>query len=58
MQQELPTVESLTAQITNMVVQRAQAKDQVEAIERTMPILQAQLQLLQAQKAEAEKTKD
>jgi hypothetical protein len=58
MQQELPTVESLTAQITNMVVQRAQAKDQVEAIERTMPILQAQLQLLQAQKAAAEKTKD
>ncbi|MHC4302668.1 MAG: hypothetical protein ACYS7Y_35865 [Planctomycetota bacterium] len=34
MQQELPTVESLTAQITNMVVQRAQAKDQVEAIVR------------------------
>lgn len=58
MEQELPTVESLTAQITNMVVQRAQAKDQVEAIERTLPILQAQLQLLQAQKAAAEKTKD
>ena len=53
-QVQVPTVEQLTAQITNLVVQRSQAKDQVEQIERTLPILQAQLQLLNAQAAVAE----
>jgi hypothetical protein len=46
---QLPTLESLTAQITQMILQRSQAKDQIEQIEKVMPILQGQLQLLQAQ---------
>ena len=51
MEQEVPTVESLTAQLTNLIVQRAQAKDQIEQIEKIVPVLQAQVQLLQAQAA-------
>ena len=52
---QVPTIESITAQITNMIVQRSQAKDQVEQIEKVLPVLQGQLQLLQAQaQAEAE----
>ena len=48
-QVQVPTIESITAQITNMIVQRSQAKDQVEQIEKVLPVLQGQLQLLQAQ---------
>ena len=55
---QVPTAEQLTAQITNLIVQRSQAKDQIEQIERTLPILQGQLQLLNAQAAAAEVTKD
>ena len=51
---QVPTTEQLTAQITNLVVQRSQAKDQIEQIERMLPVLQAQLQLLNAQAAVAE----
>ena len=50
---QVPTAEQLTAQITQMIVQRAQAKDQVDMIERQLPVLQGQLQLLQAQEAAA-----
>lgn len=54
MQQEVqvPTVESLTAQITQLILQRSQFKDQIEQVEKIMPVLQAQLQLLQAQAQE------
>ena len=48
-QVQVPTVEQLTAQITQLIVQRAQAKDIVEQVERTLSVFQAQLQLLQAQ---------
>lgn len=55
MQQEVqvPTVESLTAQITQLILQRSQFKDQIEQVEKIMPVLQAQLQLLQAQEQAA-----
>ena len=46
---QVPTKEQLTAQITNLVVQRSQAKDQIEQIESVIPVLQGQLQLLNAQ---------
>ena len=55
---QVPTAEQITAQITNLIVQRSQAKDQIEQIERTLPIMQGQLQLLNAQAAAAEVTKD
>lgn len=51
---QLPTVESLTAQISQMILQRSQAKDQIEQIERVLPVLQGQLQLLQAQEQAAQ----
>lgn len=56
----VPTAEQLTAQITNLIVQRSQSKDQIENIEKTIPILQGQLQLLsaQAQAAVEDVTKD
>lgn len=55
MQQEVqvPTVESLTAQITQLILQRSQFKDQIEQVEKIMPVLQGQLQLLQAQEQAA-----
>lgn len=49
---QVPTVESLTAQITQLILQRSQFKDQIEQVEKIMPVLQAQLQLLQAQAQE------
>jgi hypothetical protein len=60
MQQQVhvPTKEQLTAAITNMIVQRANAKDQIEQIERQLPVLQGQLQLLNAQDAEKEPVQD
>ena len=48
-QVQVPTKEQLTAQITSLIVQRAQAKDQVEQIEKVLPVVQGQLQLLNAQ---------
>lgn len=50
--QPVPTVEQITSAITNLIVQRSQMKDQVENIEKQLPMLQGQLQLLQAQAAE------
>ena len=55
-QVQVPTKEQLTEAITTMIVQRAQAKDQVEQLEKQLPQLQAQLQLLQAQDAVAAET--
>jgi Tfp pilus assembly protein PilO len=42
----VPTKEQLTATITQMIIQRAQMKDNIEQIERQLPVLQGQLQLL------------
>ena len=39
--------ENLTKQITQLLLQKAQAKDVLEQIERQIPVLQGQLQLLQ-----------
>jgi hypothetical protein len=55
-QVQVPTVEQLTAQITQLMLQRAQARDVVEQIEKQLPVFQGQLQLLQAQ-AQAEAAK-
>ena len=54
MQQQVPTIESLQAQLQQLVLQKAAAKEQVEQIDRVIPVINGQLQLLQAQ-AEAEK---
>lgn len=48
-QVQVPTKEQLTAAITNLIVQRSQFKDQIEQTEKQLPVLQAQLQLLNAQ---------
>ncbi len=50
---QVPTKEQLTQSITQMILQRSQAKDQVELIEKQLPVLQGQLQLLNAQEAKA-----
>ncbi len=59
---QVPTQEQLEAQLTAMVVQRSQLKDQVETIEQQMPSIASMIQLLSAQEArakqEAEVTKD
>ena len=55
-QVQVPTKEQLTAAVTNMIVQRAQAKDTIEQIERQLPVLQGQLQLLNAQEQAAAET--
>jgi len=54
---QVPTKEQLVQAITQMVMQRSQAKDQIDAIEKQMPVLQGQLQLLNAQEAQAEQAK-
>jgi len=53
-QYQIPTVEQLTQAITSIAMQRSQAKDQIEQWERQLPVLQSQLQLLQAQAKEVE----
>lgn len=52
--QPAPTLEQLEAQLTNLTLQRANLKDQLEAIEKVIPVLNGQAQLLRAQRAEAE----
>ena len=60
MQQQVPTVESLQAQLTQLIVQKAQAKEQIEQIDRILPVINGQLQLLQVQEqaAQEEVTED
>ena len=50
---QVPTKEQLEAQLTGLVMQRSQLKDQIEAIERQMPTVSAMLSLLAAQEAQA-----
>jgi len=52
--QPVPTAEQLTQAITSMIMQRSQARDTMDQIEKQLPVLQGQLALLNAQKAAAE----
>jgi len=57
--QEVPQVPSrgeLEQQLTQLVLQRSQLKDQIEMIEKQMPTLNGLIQLLAAQEAVAEAT--
>lgn len=58
MQQKVPTIEQLSQSLTQLTLQRAQAKDLIEQIEKAMAVQTAQLQLLQAQAEEAKATVD
>ncbi len=51
---QVPTRAELEAQLTQLVLQRCQLKDQVEQIEKQMPAVNAMVQLLAAQEAEAQ----
>lgn len=46
---QIPTRSELEAQLTQLVVNRSQLKDQIEQIERQMPSIASMVQLLQAQ---------
>ena len=50
----IPTREQLEGQLTGLVVQRSQLKDQVEQIEKQMPSIASMVQLLTAQEAKVE----
>lgn len=52
--QPVPTREQLEAQLTQSVLQRAALKDQLDEIEKQLPVINAMLQLVVAQEAEAE----
>lgn len=52
-----PTKEQLEAQLTGMVMTRSNAKDQIEALDKQMPVINGMLQLLAAQ-AEDQKELD
>ena len=54
--QPVPTRTELEAQLTQLVMQRSQMKDQIEGIEKAMTPLSAMIQLLTAQEAEAHAT--
>ena len=54
---QVPTKEGLEAQLTSLVIQRSQLKDQVEGIEKQMPVISGMLQLLAAQDAKAKEAK-
>lgn len=58
-QQEVtvPTMQELTAQITQLVMNRSSAKDAIEGFEKQIPVLQGQLQLLMAQAEVAKQAK-
>jgi phage shock protein A len=57
---QVPTREQLEAQLTQMALQRATLKDQIESIEKQMSIVNSMIQLLTAQEqaAKAEVIKD
>jgi len=54
---QVPKLEQVTAQLKDLIIQRAGLKDQIEMIEKQMPTLQGIAQVLQAQ-AEAVNTDD
>jgi hypothetical protein len=51
---EVPTKEQLESQLTQMVLQRSNLKDQIEQIEKQMAPVVAMVQLLGAQEAVAQ----
>lgn len=50
---QLPTKAGLEDQLTQLALQRAQLKDQVENIEKQLPVISSLIQLLGAQEAKA-----
>ena len=54
MSNQVPTLEQLTEYVKNLIIQRAGLKDQLEQLDKQLPVFQGQLNLLQAQ-AEAAK---
>lgn len=52
-QVQVPTLEQLQAQLTQLIVQRSTAKDQVEQFDKQLPVLNALVQVLTAQAEEA-----
>ena len=54
---QLPTKDGLEAQLTQLIVQRSQLKDQIEAVEKQLPVVSSMLQLLVAQEEIAEANK-
>lgn len=57
-QVQVPTIEQLTQSLTQLTLQRSQAKDVIEQVEKAMAVQTAQLQLLQAQAQEAKASTD
>ena len=58
---QVPKKEQLVLQVHQLVMTRSQLKDQVETIEKQLPVLQGMVKLLEAQEAvaaAAAKTKD
>jgi len=53
--QKLPSKDEVQAQLTQLILQRANFKDQIEQIEKQVVPLQTILQVLTAQEAEAAK---
>lgn len=51
-----PTKKELETQLSGLVMQRSQFKDQIEQIERMMSVVQGQLQLLAAQEEDKVET--
>lgn len=50
---QLPTKAGLDGQMKELIIQRSQLKDQIEQIEKQLPVVAAMLQLLGAQEAKA-----
>ena len=51
---KVPTKEQLQAQLNGLIIQRSQAKDQIESIERQLPVITGMIQLLNTQAMFAE----
>jgi len=52
--QPVPTRAQLETQLTQLVLQRSQMRDQIEQIEKQLPVVQGMIQLLAGQEAEAQ----
>ena len=55
---EVPTMEQLVTQRTTLVLNRATAKDQIEAIERTLQVVNGMLSIHQSYVKDEETTED
>lgn len=52
-QMKVPSIQELEAGLTQMTLQRSNLKDQIEQLERQIPVIAGQIQLLRAQAEEA-----